>query len=69
VYLNCTATDNGEDGFHSISAASYLNCSASSNDGDGFDVTGGLIRGCIATFNTGMNFNAGGSTTLLDSHP
>lgn len=67
--LNCAAIDNDMHGFNSVNACTYLNCSAAQNDMNGFEVDNALVRGCVANINGGMNYNATGGSTVLESHP
>jgi len=69
TYLNCAAVGNGMHGFNSINAATYLNCSAALNTMNGFEVDNGLIRGCVANSNDGVNYNPTGGTQVIESHP
>lgn len=67
--LNCAAIDNDMHGFDSINACTYLNCSAAQNSMNGFEVDNALVRGCVANANGGLNYNATGGSTVLESHP
>lgn len=71
LLARCVASYNSSDGFNngpglvSSPGASFVDCVANANSGEGFDVTGAMLRGCVAARNggTGIQCVAGSRVT------
>ena len=68
VVRGCVTRNNGSHGIEGLNECTITNSVASANGGDGINATNSLVRGNVASGNTGMNINAMGGTTVLENH-
>lgn len=68
VIRGCATWSNGGHGIEAVNECTITNSVASANGGDGINASNSLVRGNVASGNTGPNINALGGTTVIENH-